>query len=76
MWFFVRFCFLLLRTTPTAYGSSQARDGIGATAAGLHHSHGNAGSEPHLRPTPQLMATLDPRATERGQGSNPHPHGY
>ena len=28
---------------------------IGAAAAGLHHSHSNAGSEPCLRPTPQLM---------------------
>ena len=26
----------------------------------LHHSHSNAGSELRLRPTPQLMATLDP----------------
>ena len=29
----------------------------GAGAAGLHHSHSNARSEPQLRPTPQLMAT-------------------
>ena len=28
---------------------------IGATAAGLHHSHSNSRSEPHLRPTPQYM---------------------
>ena len=33
---------------------------IGATSAGLHHSHSNAGSEPRLQPTPQLMATPDP----------------
>ena len=33
---------------------------IGATAAGLRHSHRNAGSRPHLWPTPQLMAGLDP----------------
>ena len=26
------------------------------TAAGLHHNHSNAGSKPHLQPTPQLMA--------------------
>ena len=32
----------------SAYESSQARGGIGATAAGLHHSHGNSGSERHL----------------------------
>ena len=31
--------FLLFRATPVAYGGSQARGRIGATAAGLHHSH-------------------------------------
>ena len=39
---------------PEAYGSSQARDRIGATASGLCHSHSNAGSELYL--WPQLMA--------------------
>ena len=34
-------------------------EGIRATAAGLHPSHSNAGSEPRLPPTPQLMAMLD-----------------
>jgi len=43
-----------------AYEGSQARDLIGAVAAGLHHSHSNSGSEPHLRRTPQLKATSDP----------------
>ena len=52
--------FFLFRTAPTAYGSSQDRGQIGATAAGLHHSHSNAGSKLHLQRTPQLMATLDP----------------
>ena len=50
----------LFRTTPAAYGGSQARGQIGATAAGLHHSHNNVGSLPQLQPTPQLAATLDP----------------
>ena len=37
--------------TPVAYGDSQARDPTGATAAGLHHSHSNAGSLTHcVRP--------------------------
>ena len=36
------------------------RDLTGATAAGLHHSHRNARSEPCLQPTSQLMAMLDP----------------
>ena len=76
-----KFCFLLLlfllfRAAPVAYGSFQARSWIGATAAGLHHSHSNMGSEPHLWPTPQLTTTPDPWPTEWGQGSNPHPQGY
>ena len=44
---------------PMAYGGSQARGPVGAIAIGLHQSHSNAGSEPHLQPTPQLTATLD-----------------
>ena len=52
--------FLLFRATPVAYGNSQARGQIRAIAAGLHHSHSNAGSELCLQPTPQLMAMLDP----------------
>ena len=42
-----------------AYGGSQARGRIGAVATSLHQSHSNAGSEPHLQPTPQLTATPD-----------------
>ena len=34
---------LLFRAVPMAYGSSQARSQIRDTAAGLHHSHSNAG---------------------------------
>ena len=49
-----------LRATPSAYGSSQARGSIRAAAANLHHSHSNARSKLHIRPTPQLTATLDP----------------
>ena len=33
---------------------------IRAVAAGLRQSHSNTGSEPCLRPTPQLTATPDP----------------
>ena len=47
-----------------------------AVAAGLHHSHSNAGSEPCLQPTLQLTVTPDPSPTERGQGLNPSPHSY
>ena len=42
------FCFVLLsRATLKAYGSSQARGGIRATATSLHHSHSNARSLTH-----------------------------
>ena len=57
IYLFIYFC--LFRATPMAYGDSQARGQIRAVAAGLH-SHGNAGSEPCLQPTPQLTATPDP----------------
>ena len=36
------------------------RGQIRAVAASAHHSLGNPGSKPHLRPTPQLTATPDP----------------
>ena len=43
-----------------AYGGSQARGLIRAVATGLLQSHSNAGSEPYLKPTPQLTASPDP----------------
>ena len=43
-----------------AYGGSQARSQIGATAAGLHHGRSKARSELRLQPIPQPMATPDP----------------
>ena len=58
--FFFYFVFCLFRAASMAYGDSQARGRIGATAAGLHKSHSNTGSEPCLRAIPQLMATPDP----------------
>ena len=48
------------RATPKAYGGFQARGPIGAIAVGLCQSHSNAGSEPHLQSTPQLVAMPDP----------------
>ena len=42
------FVCLFFRAALLAFGGSQARGGIGATAASLHHSHSNAGSQPHL----------------------------
>ena len=50
----------LFRASPTAYGGSQARGLIGATASSLCHSHSNMGSELCLWPTPQLRAMPDP----------------
>jgi len=54
------FFFSFSRAVSAAYGGSQARGQIGAIGTGLHHSQSNMSSEPHLQPTPQLMATLDP----------------
>ena len=51
--------FWLFSATPNAHASSHARGWIEATAAGLHHSHSNSGSELPQWPTSQLMATLD-----------------
>ena len=57
--FFFFFLFAISWAAPSAYGGSQARGLIGAVATRLRHGHSNAGSEPHLQPTPQLTATLD-----------------
>ena len=66
---FLFFC--LFRASLGAYGSSQARSRIGDTAAGLHYSHSNLGSEPRLWTTPLPTST-----PEQGQGLNPNLHGY
>ena len=58
IYFFIYFC--LFRAAPAAYGGSQAGGRIEAVAASLRHSHSNAGSEPRLRPTPQLKVMPDP----------------
>ena len=55
---FIYLFILPFRAAPAAYGGSQARGPIRATAAGLHHSY-NVGSEPCLKPTPHL-AMPDP----------------
>ena len=43
--YFLFFIFCLFRAIPAADGSCQAKGRIRAAAAGLHHSHSNAGSE-------------------------------
>ena len=55
---FLFFCFV--RAALGAFESSQARGQTGAAAASLQHSHRLLGSEPRLRPTPQLKVTVDP----------------
>ena len=57
---FFFFFFVFSRAAPVAYGGSQARDKIGAVAAGLRQSHSNVGSEPCLQPTAQLTTMPDP----------------
>ena len=75
--FFFFFFFLLFRAAPAAYGGSQAKGLIGATAASLRHSHSNAGSEQCLPTyTTAFKAVLALQPTEQGQGSNPQPRGY
>ena len=54
------FSFGLFRAAPAACGGSQARGLIRAVANSLRHSHSHTRSEPRLRPTPQLMVTLEP----------------
>ena len=65
VYFFFVFClficlFAFSGATPAAYGGSQARGQIGAVAIGLCQSHSNTGSQPRVRPTPQLVAMPDP----------------
>ena len=60
------FFFLFLRLHTRAYRSFQARGRIGAAATALCYSHSHshsrshAGFEPHLQPTPELVAMPDP----------------
>ena len=69
------YLFIFSRTAPAAHGGAQDMGLIRAVATSLHQRHSNSGSEPLLRPTPQLMATPNPQPTEGGQGSNLQPHG-
>ena len=52
--------FVSFRAALAAHGGSQARGLIRAVASNLYQSHSNAGSEPCLRPKPQLSAKPDP----------------
>ena len=69
---FLFFVFCLFRASLAACGGSQARGPIGTAAAGLHHSHSNTRSEPHLQPTSQLTERqiLNPVSKARDQTQN------
>ena len=54
------FLFIFLGSHPWHMEVPRPGVQVRVTAAGLYHSHINAGSEPHLQPTPQLTSTLDP----------------
>ena len=58
---FCFFVFLLFRAAHVAYGGLQARGPIGATGAGLRHSHSHSHirSKPCLQPTPQVTSMPD-----------------
>ena len=56
---------LLFTAALVAYVSCWSKGQTGATA--VHLRHGHTGSE-------WLTAMQDPKLTEQGQGSNPHPH--
>ena len=65
------FFFFLSIAAPAAYGSSQARVQIRAAAAGLHHSHSNAGSEPCLdvHNSSRQCQILNPLSKARNRGT-------
>ena len=52
---FILFIYCIFRATPAACGVSQASGQIRTIAASLCHSHRDARSKLHLRPTPQLQ---------------------
>ena len=60
VWGFFVCLFVFSRVAPEAYGGSQAKGLIRAIATGLHHSHSNTRSEPHLLPISQRTAMPHP----------------
>ena len=59
IFFFLTFAFLF-SATPAAHGSFQVRASTEAAADGLHHSHSNTRSKPHLQAMLQAAAMPDP----------------
>ena len=73
------FIFFLFMATCVAYGSSQARGWIRASAASLHHSHSNTSSprsQLHLQPTHGLWQHQIINPLIKARDLSPHPHGY
>ena len=70
LFFFLSFCYFM--PSPMAYGGSQARGLIRATAAGLHQSHIKAGSERvcDLHRSSQQCQILNPQSKARDQTCN------
>ena len=65
IYFYVLFLsFVFFRAALMAYGGSQARGLIRATAAGLHHSHSHSNNNTRSELCLQLTAMLDPQPTE------------
>ena len=58
--FYFILVFCLFRATPWHVEVPRQGSNYSAVVADLCHSHSNRGSEPKQRPTPQLMAALDP----------------
>ena len=54
LYLFIFCLFVFSRAIPAAYGGSQARSLIEATAAGLRQSHSNSGYKWCVQPTPKL----------------------
>ena len=73
--YFIFFSFCPFRAAPAAHGGSQARDLIGAVAAGLCHSHQIRAASSTLYHSSWQRWILNP-LNEQGQGSNPQPHGF
>ena len=67
------FFFFLFRATPVAYGGSQARGPVRATAASLHHKHSNTmylTCDCHLHHSSQKCQFLNPLSETRGWNCN------
>ena len=70
------FIFFALLLGPHLRHMDVPRLGVISELQLLAYTTATAMQDLHLRPTPQIMATLDPQPTEQGHGLNLHPHGH